>query len=222
MCPSSNFEGFSDASVDPPIRGFLHHPSNPNGSGLVLTHGAGVNCRSSLLIAMSEGFADAGFTVLRCDLPFRQLRPFGPPHPGQAARDCEGLKCAVEVIHKKISGRVFLGGHSYGGRQSTMLCAEEPALADGLLLLSYPLHPPRKSEQLRTQHFPNLQTKSLFVHGTRDPLGSIEEMELALNLIPVKTLMIAREGEGHDLGFKGKAQDPRLVEDVLRGFSNFF
>ena len=84
-------------------------------------------------------------------------------------------------------GRVFLGGHSYGGRQSTMLCADQPGLVDGLLLLSYPLHPPRKPDQLRVQHLPKLQTPALFVHGTRDPFGSPEEMEAALSLIPAKT-----------------------------------
>ncbi|HEY1465343.1 MAG TPA: alpha/beta fold hydrolase [Terriglobales bacterium] len=219
---SSTFESFSDSTVDPPIRGFLHHPENPNGTGLVLTHGAGANCRSSLLVAVAEAFANAGFTVLRFDLPFRQLRPFGPPHPGQSGRDREGLKRAVEALRQKVSGRIFLSGHSYGGRQATMLCADEPGVADGLLLLSYPLHPPRKPEQLRTQHFPKLQTKSLFIHGTRDPLGLINEMEEALKLIPGQKLLVPIEGASHDLGFQGKKQDSQLLPTVLQKFQEFF
>ena len=218
---SGAYESFVD-STDTPIRGFFHHPTNPNGKGLVLTHGAGANCRSSLLLAISEHFANSGFTVLRCDLPFRQVRPFGPPHPAQAQRDREGLKRALEALRKQVSGRVFLGGHSYGGRQASMLCASEPDLVDGLLLLSCPLHPPRKPEQLRTQHFPELRTKSLFVHGTRDPLGLIDEMSLALKLIPAETSLLQREGAGHDLGFKGKAQDPQLAPVVLQRFHEFF
>lgn len=218
---SGAYESYVD-STDPPIRGFLHHPTNPNGNGLVLTHGAGANCRSSLLLTISEGFARSGFTVLRCDLPFRQARPFGLPHPAQAERDREGLKRAVETVRKQVSGKIFLGGHSYGGRQAFMLCAAEPDLVDGLLLLSYPLHPPRKPEQLRTQHFPELRTKSLFVHGTRDPLGLIGEMSLALKMIPAKTSLLQREGTGHDLGFKGKAQDPQLAPLVLQRFHEFF
>jgi len=74
---------------------------------------------------------------------------------------------------------VFLGGHSYGGRQTSMLIAEEPGLADGLLLLSYPLHPPRKPGELRTKHFPELRKAAFFVHGTRDPFGTIKEMKAA-------------------------------------------
>ncbi len=71
-----------------------------------------------------------------------------------------------------------------------MLCAEEPDLVAGLLLLSYPLHPPRKPEQLRVQHLPKLQVPALFVHGTRDPFGSVEEMESALKMIPAKTRIV--------------------------------
>ncbi|HTR66165.1 MAG TPA: alpha/beta family hydrolase, partial [Terriglobales bacterium] len=115
-----------------------------------------------------------------------------------------------------------LGGHSYGGRQATMLCAEAPELADGLLLLSYPLHPPRKPEQLRTQHFPALRTPALFVHGTRDPFGSIEEMQSALKLVPGRTVLVRVEGAGHDLGFKGKAQSEALPGQVLAAFTGEF
>jgi len=103
-----------------------------------------------------------------------------------------------------------------------MLCAEEPDTAAGLLLFSYPLHPPRKPEQQRTQHLPSLQTPALFVHGTRDPFGSIEELRQAIKMIPGKTRLVIVEGAGHDLGFKGKARREALPEDVLREFSAFF
>jgi hypothetical protein len=213
---------FADISLDPAVRGFLHRPDHPNNAGIVLTHSAGSNFRAPLLMEAAEAFAGAGFTVLRCDLPFRQTRPYGPPGPGDASRDREGLKNAVAAMRKLVAGRVFLGGHSYGGRQSTMLCAEEPSLADGLLLFSYPLHPPRKPAQLRTQHLPKLVTPALFVHGTRDPFGSIEEIESALKLIPAKTRLLPIEGEGHDLGFKGKSRRDGLGVEVLKAFQDFF
>src|SRR3981189_3210579 len=197
---------FSDDSLNPAVRGFLHSPGNPNGDALILTHGAGSNCNAPLLVALAEAFAAQGFTVLRCDLPFRQERRTGPPFPGNAERDRAGLRNAVVAIRRLVPGRIFLGGHSYGGRQATMLCAAEPDLVAGLLLLSYPLHPPRKPEQLRTQHLPDLRTLSLFVHGTRDPFGSVGEMEGALELIPARKELLKVEGAGHDLGFKGKTQ----------------
>ena len=144
---------FDDVAAEPAIRGFLHDPALANGDTLVLTHGAGGNCQSKLLTAVAEAFAEIGLLVLRCDLPFRQARPHGPPFPAMAARDREGLGRAVNLLKEKTPGRIFLGGHSYGGRQATMLAAEHADLVSGLLLLSYPLHPPRKPADLRTAHF---------------------------------------------------------------------
>ena len=215
-------EHYSDATADPPVRGYLHRPQNANGDALVFSHGAGSNAQAPLLVALANEFASAGLVVLRCDLPYRQTRPHGPPGPGDAACDRNGLKNAVAAVRKIATRHVFLGGHSYGGRQSTMLCAEEPNLVEGLLLLSYPLHPPRKPDQLRTQHLPNLRTPSLFVEGDRDPFGSIEEMEAALKLILAKTQLLKVEGAGHDLGFKGKRGGEELARTVQEAFQNFF
>jgi uncharacterized protein len=213
---------FSDDSLDPIVRGFLHLPTNPNGDSLILTHGAGSNSSAPLLVALGEAFVGHGYMVLRCDLPFRQERRSGPPFPGNAERDRAGLRNAVFSLRKKVTGRIFLGGHSYGGRQATMLCAAEPELVAGLLLLSYPLHPPRKPEQLRVQHLPKLGTPSLFVHGTRDPFGSMEEMMKAVQLIPAKTELMQVDGAGHDLGFKGKAEAKELPASILAKFEEMF
>jgi predicted alpha/beta-hydrolase family hydrolase len=117
--------------------------------------------------------------------------------------------------------RVALGGHSYGGRQASMLCAEEPDLVAGLLLLSYPLHPPRRPEQQRTQHLPDLRTPTLFVQGTRDPFGSIEELQRAMKMIPAKTKLLQLEGAGHDLGFKGKAKKEELPRMIFTELAKF-
>ena len=181
------------------VRGFLHNPAGPATRGLVLTHGAGGNANAALLVKAATVFCEAGIAVLRCDLPFRQRRPFGPPSPGTAAQDREGLREAVNAMRQIVAGSVTLGGHSYGGRQATMLAAEEPGLCEDLLLFSYPLHPPNKSAQLRTAHFPALQTPAVFVHGTKDPLGSTEEMTAALQLMPAKKKLLSIEGAGHDL-----------------------
>lgn len=222
MTSLSPYEVFTDVSSDPLVRGFLHHPSATALDGLVLTHGAGGNARGSLLVALAEEFAKNGFAVLRCDLPFRQDRTFGPPRPGNAARDRGGLRNAVRAMRRIIPGKVFLGGQSYGGRQASMLCAEDPNAADGLLLLSYPLHPPGKPEQLRTQHLPNLRNPVLVVQGTHDPFGSIAEIQSAMKLIAAKTSLLPVDGAGHDLGFKGKSRRDDLPALVLGEFRKLF
>ncbi len=213
---SALVERVLDTSAEPAIRGYLHRPDVPNGDALVLAHGAGSNAQSPVLVEVAAAFADAGYTVLRIDLPFRQTRPHGPPFPAMAVKDRLGIRGAAEFLRRDFRGRIFVGGHSYGGRQATMLAAEEPDMASGLLLLSYPLHPPRKPEQKRDAHFPKLQKSSLFVHGSRDPFGSPKEMQEALKLIPVRTELLIREGAGHDLKGAG------LGGAVLEKFGVFF
>jgi uncharacterized protein len=181
------------------LRGILHHPDHPDGTALALTHGAGADCHAPLLALMARAFAEAGAIVFRYDLPFRQQRPKGPPHPSMAARDREGVVRAIEMLRARVSGRVVAAGHSYGGRQTAMAAAEHPALADALLLLSYPLHPPDHPEKPRTSFFPDWRTPALFVHGSRDPFGTLEEIRDALKLIPARTELLPVEGAGHDL-----------------------
>lgn len=186
---------------------WLHEPAGGGKTAaraLVMTHGAGGNANGAMLVAMAEKLAAEGWLVLRYDLPFRQQRPSGPPRPADGAADRAGLRAAVQSMRGRLdSGApVVLGGHSYGGRQASMLLAEDPAAADALLLCSYPLHPPGKPDQLRTAHLPDISVPALFVHGTRDAFGSPEEMREAVKLVRGARLEFI-EGAGHDLG-RGK------------------
>ena len=207
------FSPFTAADVD----GFLHRPNSPCGCALALTHGAGSNCRTALLTAVADAFASAGFVVLRFDLAFRRDRTGGPLGAAQQARDRESVRSAAAALRQMAPGKLLLGGHSYGGRQSTMLASDDPAVADGLMLLSYPLHPPKRSDQLRTAHFPSLLAPALFVHGSRDGMGSVEEMRAALPLIPAATRLEIVAGAGHDLSAlvkKSAGSLPQFIEYI--------
>jgi len=199
----------------------LHPPRSPSGDGLVLTHGAGGSARAPLLVALAERFAAQGLTVLRYDLPFRQASPTAPPRPAGAAKDREGLRSAVTSMRASVRGRVFLGGQSYGGRQASMLAASEPGLVDALLLLSYPLHPPRRPAELRTAHLPQLKTPALFAHGSRDPFGTLEEMEAARTLIPSRTTLVAVQGAAHDLFRAPRRAGADVAAEIVSAFLQF-
>lgn len=180
----------------PGVSGWLHQPARAKAS-MLLSHGAGGNCENPLMVSVAAAFCDAGYCVLRWDLPFRQLRPRGAPG-GSGERDRQGIREAgLEV--RKLAPNVpfYLAGQSYGGRQSSMVAAEDSSVADGLLLLSYPLHPPGKPAQLRTEHFGSLRLPALFVHGTRDPFGSVEELLEAIKLIPAGGRLQVVGGAGH-------------------------
>jgi predicted alpha/beta-hydrolase family hydrolase len=200
------------------VRGFLHMPDRPSGDGLVLTHGAGANCKTVLLVAIAEAFCEAGLTVLRCDLPFRQARPSGPPLR-TAEKDQQGLRLAAAELRNLCANGVFLGGHSYGGRQASILAASDATVCDALLLLSYPLHPPKKPEQMRTAHFPNLNTPALFVSGSKDGFGTFAELRDALKLIPARTELLEVEGKGHELAAARTVAT--LAHDVVKAFLEF-
>lgn len=178
-----------------------------------MTHGAGSNSEAPLLRAIADAFCEKGIAVLRYDLPYRQARPKGPPFPSQAARDRDGIRAASRALHE-IARRVYLGGSSYGGRQTSMAAAEDATLADALLLLSYPLHPPGKANQLRTEHFVKLRTPALFAHGSRDSFGSIDELRAAIASIPSRTELFPVEGAPHGL-------PPPAVAQILSRFIEF-
>jgi hypothetical protein len=96
---------------------------------------------------------------------------------------------------------------------ASMLLADDPSAADALLLLSYPLHPPKKPQQLRTQHFPKLRTSTLFVQGSKDEFATIDEIEAARNLVAGKSELVVIDGAGHGLATKFAAQ---IVGEFLR------
>jgi predicted alpha/beta-hydrolase family hydrolase len=199
------------------VRGFLHEPESPNGNALLLTHGAGSNANSPLLLALARDFSAAGWLVLRYDLPFRFAGSKGPLNEAAQSRDRQGVMDALEAIRARVKGRIVAGGHSYGGRQTAMTAAEHPDLAAALLLLSYPLHPPDKPQQLRTAFFPQLRTPALFVHGARDPFGTLEELRAAIRTIPERTEVIEVERAGHDL--KRAMKMAATILETLRIFT---
>jgi len=195
------------------VKGWLHEPVSPNGRAIGITHGAGSNCEAPLLRALAESFSAAGWLVLRYDLPYRQARAKGPPFPAQAERDRDGVRAAAAGL-REIAARVYLGGSSYGGRQTSMAAAEDDSLADALLLLSYPLHPPGKPGQLRTEHFVKLRTPVFFAHGTRDSFGTIEELRTAMKSIVLRAELMAIDGAPHGL-------PPSAAVEIVSRFIEF-
>lgn len=209
-----------DFAEPPAVRGWLHLPAKKAKAGMVLTHGAGGNCESALLIALCYAFAEKGVAALRCDMPFRQKRPGGPPSPSGAAMDRRGLERAAASLRDEVAGPIYLGGSSYGGRQASMLAAEKPDVAAGLLMLSYPLHPPGKPEALRTEHFGGIQAPVLFAHGSKDVFGSQQEMRAAMKLLKAPAELELFAGATHGLVQKrdGAAKASAIAEKIAGRF----
>lgn len=179
------------------IGAIAHRPAGDPAGVLLLTHGAGGNRDSPLLVHLCDEWAGRGWLALRYNLPYRRRRPKGPPS-GSAAADRAGVAEAIAAARALSGGPLIVGGHSYGGRLTSMAVADG-AEADGLRLFSYPLHPPGKPDRLRTEHFDSIRTPTVFTHGTRDPFGTIDELRAAATLIPAPVEIVEITGARHDL-----------------------
>ena len=167
----------------------------PTVEGMVLTHGAGSDRDQHTLVAIAEGLAP--LPVERVNFPYRDQ---GRRPPDRAPKLLAFLRDEIPAIADRLGtepGRLVLGGRSMGGRMCSMAVAEGMSAA-GLVLLSYPLHPPKKPESLRTAHFGAVDVPCLFISGDRDPFGAPEEFDPHLSAIkgPVTTVWL--EGERHD------------------------
>jgi len=197
------------------IAGVAHEPAGTPTGVVMLTHGAGGSRESPLLIRICDEWASRGWLAVRYNLPYRRRRPKGPPS-GSSAGDRDGIVEAVTLARTLAGGPVIAGGHSYGGRMTSMVVAEHPELVDVLTLFSYPLHPPGKPDRLRIEHFGAITAPTVFTHGTSDPFGSIEEVSDAARAIPGPVEIVEITGARHDLGSKSLDVPKLAIDAALR------
>jgi predicted alpha/beta-hydrolase family hydrolase len=168
-------------------------PSAPSISGLLLAPGASASRDQPALVAIDEAVSRLGLLVERIDFPYRLAGRRSPDAPrvlvetvvssARALAARAGMPAAAAVAEVDGSrASILLGGRSMGGRMCSVAVAEGLPAA-GLVLVSYPLHPPGRPDKLRTEHFPLLRVPCLFVSGTRDSFASRTELEAATALI---------------------------------------
>jgi uncharacterized protein len=197
------------------IAGAAHEPAGRPKGVIVLTHGAGGDRNSPLLQQVCDEWARRGWLAVRYNLPYRRRRPKGPPS-GSAATDRAGIVEAITVCRGLSDGPLVAGGHSYGGRQTSMVVAGREAGVDVLTLFSYPVHPPGKPERPRTEHLPDIRVPTVFAHGTADPFGSPGEVRDAAAMLAAPTEVVEITGARHDLRSKTLDVPALAVEAALR------
>ncbi|MBO0730212.1 MAG: dienelactone hydrolase [Acidimicrobiaceae bacterium] len=148
--------------------------------GLLLAPGAGASRAQSALVAIDKAATAAGWEVVRMDFPYRKAGRRAPDKPPVLLRAVEEEAAALA----ERAGSLVLGGRSMGGRMCSMAVAAQTVAAAGLVLISYPLHPPGYPERARTEHFADLRVPCLFVSGTRDAFGTPDELDAATAAIP--------------------------------------
>jgi uncharacterized protein len=200
------------------IAGVAHEPDGDPTGVVVLTHGAGGSRESQLLQQVCDEWARRGWLAVRYNLPYRRRRPTGPPS-GSAATDRAAVVEAITVCRSLAGGPLIAGGHSYGGRQTSMVVAADeasPIKVDVLTLFSYPVHPPGKPERPRTDHLPDITVPTVFTHGTSDPFGTPGEVRDAAALVAAPTEIVEIAGARHDLRSKTLDVPALAVDAALR------
>ena len=176
-------------------------------AAILLAPGAGATRDHSTLVALDEALTAGGYLVERMDFEYQRL---GRRSPSKASRLIDEVaEAAAELRDAAGSVPVILGGRSMGGRICSMAAAGGVE-ADGLILISYPLHPPGRPESLRTDHFPSIHVPTLFISGTRDAFARPDELVAATKAIPSKVTHSWIDNGDHGL----KNHDGELVRLV--------
>jgi uncharacterized protein len=176
---------------------------------LLLFPGAGSSSTHSSLLAIEA--AVAPMRCVRADFGYRKAGRKAPD------RTPVLLQTVRDEAAPLLDGGLVLGGRSMGGRMCSMVVGDvdDPLPAAGLVLISYPLHPPGKPDSLRVEHLPRLTVPCLFIHGTRDPFGSPAELQQWTATIPGSVTHHWIEGRGHDL----KGSDAVIAATVAEWIS---
>lgn len=167
--------------------------------GVVLFPGAGSSRDHGALIAIENQLSP--LPVLRVDFPYRKA---GKKFPDKTPVLVQCVKDEVRTVAKSLGCEttdLVIGGRSMGGRMCTMATSDEKDALQvaGVVCIGYPLHPPKKLDQLRTEHLPRLTTRALFISGTRDEFGTPDELASAFSLLPSPPAVHLIEGGRHEL-----------------------
>lgn len=189
-------------------------PSGPPKAVIVLAHGAGGDLDDALLRGVGKRLAEEGLAALRFNFPYRE-----------AGRRAPGSQTQSEDCYRAVAARaneegvpVYCGGKSYGGRMATHIAAQGFDMS-GLVLLSYPLHPPGRPDNLRDSHLRDIRNPILVVQGTRDPFATPELLKRTVDSLDDATL-VAVDGGDHSLRVKGRSQAD-VLDEVVAAIGHF-
>jgi uncharacterized protein len=186
-------------------------PSIPT---IVLAHGAGAGQAHPWMRHLASGLEARGCRVVTFDFPYmaegRKLPDKAPVL--EAAFEKAWLDAAADA-----TGPMFAAGKSMGGRMASMVASRQaflPAPA-GLIFFGYPLHPPNRPDKRRGEHLPDITTPMLFVHGTKDPFGTPDEMKTLVDALPTATLNLVDKGDHSLMTRRGQPVSAQVMDQVV-------
>ena len=171
-------------------------------AGVVLFPGSGSSSTHSSLLAMEHALSP--LPVSRVDFPYRKA---GKSFPDKAPVLVQCVKDEVRAFAASLgvaTSSLVIGGRSMGGRMCSMAVADnnDPLEVAALVLVSYPLHPPKKPNNLRIEHLPNIRVRTLCVSGTKDDFGTPNELTTSFAVVPADVSWNWIENARHELARK--------------------
>ena len=168
----------ADESKDD-VSGYLLIPDQA-ASLIVLGHGAGAGMFHSNMENITNELAKVNIGTFRYQFPFMERG---------GGRDSEAVSLstvrnaalqAQELLNDlSIDLPIFAGGHSFGGRMTSLAAAapDFPSFVQGLIFFAFPLHAPNKPADKRAAHLGDIKVPMLFLSGTRDQLASLDLLQ---------------------------------------------
>jgi len=171
-------------------------------AGVVLFPGSGSSSTHSSLLAMEHALSP--LPVSRVDFPYRKA---GKSFPDKAPVLVQCVKDEVRAFAASLgvaTSSLVVGGRSMGGRMCSMAVADnnDPLEVAALVLVSYPLHPPKKPNNLRIEHLPNIHIRTLCISGTKDDFGTPNELTTSFAAVPADVTWNWIENARHELARK--------------------
>lgn len=167
---------------------------------LILGHSAGGSVHGPpSFVSTARALADAGIGCVRFNFAYRE-----------AGRKMPDRTAVMEATYRAVAEHVatfatstLIGGRSMGGRIGSHIAAQGFA-CEGLVFLSYPLHPPGKPEKIRDAHLPYISQPMLWMQGAQDDFAQPDLLDATIASLPTATLHRI-EGGDHSLKVRGRA-----------------
>jgi uncharacterized protein len=196
------------------ITAFLYPAAKQKKSNttIILAHGAGANQLSGFMKLFAAGLAERGLDALTFNFVYMEQ---GRNAPDQKAKLESCYRAVIDTAsrHRKLkNNRLLIGGKSMGGRIASLVAAAGDGRIAGLVFLGYPLHPPGQPQKLRTDHWPSIKAPMLFVQGTRDSLGTPDEIKPILKKLKLPATMYVIETGDHSFKVQKSAG---IAQDVV-------
>ncbi len=185
-----------------------------NKTGVIIAHGAANDMNNSLIVAVAESLARAGYTVLRFNFPYKEKGKKSPDTESTLIRTWQSAVAYLLKNERFPVDRVVAAGKSMGGRIASQMVAADQMAVEALIFLGYPLHAPGRTDKLRDSHLYEIKKQMLFFAGTKDPLCNIEKLREVLHRLPSQYDLEIVIGGDHS--FKLPKSSSRSAESVHR------